>query len=101
MHLNPQLPLAYLIFKIQFRESLLEVLPARGLTDGWDAEPPGPASMSVGDRWVKDQRSAALAVPSVLVPGELNYLFNPAHRSFKSIRVGQPEAFVFDSRLIE
>lgn len=101
VHLNPHLPLAYVVFKIRFRESWLETLPPRALTDGWAAEPPGPASMSVGDGWGREKRSVVLAVPSVIVPGELNYLFNPAHPSFKSLRLGPPEPFVFDARLVE
>lgn len=100
LHLNPHLSLSYVVFKIRFREPWLETLPSRALADGWDVEPPGPASMSVGDNWVREKRSVVLAVPSVIVPGELNYLFNPAHPSFKSLRIGQPEPFEFDARLI-
>jgi RES domain-containing protein len=41
-----------------------------------------------------------LALPSVIIPGELNYLLNPAHPDFKRITVGKPEKFNFDPRLI-
>ena len=101
VHLNPRLPLSYVVFKIRFRELWLETLPPRALADGWEAEPPGPASMSVGDGWVAEKRSVVLAVPSVIVPGELNYLFNPVHPGFKSLRIGPPDPFVFDARLVE
>jgi RES domain-containing protein len=40
-----------------------------------------------------------LAVPSAVIPQELNYLLNPLHSRFKRIRVGAPEAFRFDARL--
>lgn len=42
-----------------------------------------------------------LAVPSVIIPGELNYLLNPAHPEFAEIRMGAPEPFAFDPRLVE
>jgi RES domain-containing protein len=40
-----------------------------------------------------------LAVPSAVIPQELNYLLNPLHSDFKRIRVGHSEAFRFDPRL--
>ncbi|MBI2497892.1 MAG: RES domain-containing protein, partial [Opitutae bacterium] len=41
----------------------------------------------------------ALRVPSVVVPGEFNYLLNPAHPDFKRVKIGKPEPFSFDPRL--
>jgi RES domain-containing protein len=43
-------------------------------------------------------RSAILAVPSVIIPGEANYLLNRAHANFRKIAVGQPADFAFDPR---
>lgn len=46
-----------------------------------------------GDLWITSQRSFALAVPSVGVPRQLNYLLNPAHpafaHSFRKIEVAE------------
>jgi RES domain-containing protein len=38
-------------------------------------------------------------VPSAVVPLEVNYLLNPAHRDFRRIRVATPQPFAFDPRL--
>jgi len=35
-----------------------------------------------------------------LVPSEPNYLLNPQHPDFSSIRVSKPEPFEFDLRLL-
>lgn len=43
--------------------------------------------------------SVVLAVPSVLVPTETNYLINPNHPDFPKISIGNPEDFQFDPRL--
>ncbi len=42
----------------------------------------------------------SLAVPSVIILEELNFLLHPAHPDFKKIRVGQPQPFAFDPRLV-
>ena len=44
-------------------------------------------------------RPRVLAVPSAIIPHELNYLLNPLHPHFKRIRIGRPEPFSFDPRL--
>jgi RES domain-containing protein len=98
VHINPLLPVKYVIYEVEIDGALVENVSAGKLPTGWDAEPPGPASMEIGNRWTKDGRSAVLAVPSAIT-GETNYLLNPAHTDFKKIKVGKPEPFTFDSRL--
>jgi RES domain-containing protein len=41
----------------------------------------------------------ALAVPSVIIPGEWNHLLNPAHPDFGALLKTAPSAFVYDDRL--
>ena len=100
VHLNPLVPFKYVVFRLQFDEALIEKVPLNRLTADWRVEPPPPSTKAVGDDWVRDKRSAVLALPSVIIPGELNYLLNPAHPAFKRITIGKPEKFAFDSRLL-
>ena len=100
VHINPLLPVKYVIYQAGFDDRLIESISAAKLPAGWSAEPPGPASMDIGDRWAKTSRSVVLAVPSILT-GETNYLLNPAHPDFKKIKIGKPEPFVFDPRLLK
>ena len=65
----------------------------------WRATPYGEATQDFGATWVREQRSAVLRVPSVVVLGEFKYLLNPAHPDFSRVRLGQPEPFSFDPRL--
>lgn len=59
-----------------------------------DAQPP-----VIGNYWFDRKLSLALRVPSVVVPGEWNYLLNPAHPEFDRIVTARPIVFEFDSRL--
>ena len=54
----------------------------------------------VGDAWVRGARSAVLALPSVIIPEELNYLLNPTHPDFKNNFSGKPERFEIDPGLL-
>ena len=98
VHLNPAMRFKYLIFPIEFDERLVEKLPPASLPAGWRDEPPPPATKRLGDAWVKQARSAVLELPSVIIPGESNFLLNTTHPDFKTITLGKAEAFSFDSR---
>jgi RES domain-containing protein len=65
----------------------------------WRAYPPPQALADLGSRWAAACASAVLAVPSAIIPQELNYLLNPLHPHFKRIHIGRPEPFSFDPRL--
>lgn len=71
----------------------------RGLPGDWRSTP-GPARLEeLGAEWVRSGKTAVLSVPSVMVPEERNYLFNPAHPAFARVKRGRPKAFSLDPRL--
>jgi RES domain-containing protein len=100
VHLNPPVLFKYVAIRIKFEDALMEIVPPKALSPDWWVEPPPPSSKAVGDAWVEKARSAVLALPSVIIPGEPNYLLNPAHPEFKKISIGKPERFAFDPRLL-
>ena len=63
---------------------------------------PSSSNRSAGNRrpWVKERRSAVLALPSTVSPADTNFLLNPLHPDFKRIRIASPIDFEFDSRLV-
>lgn len=69
------------------------------LPSDWRGYPGPDALRDLGSRWAEQLKSAVLAVPSVIIPHEPNYLLNPRHHDFKKIRVGRPQPFSFDPRL--
>lgn len=87
----------WVLVPVEVPESLIE-RPTR-VPDSWREMPYTTATQAFGAAWVQAQRSVALRVPSVVVPGEFNYLLNPAHPQFSKIKIGRPEPFTFDPRL--
>lgn len=100
VHLNPPVVLKYVAIGIQFDEALLETMEAKNLPPDWTQEPPSRATQIIGDRWVKEARSAILELPSIIIPSESNFLLNPAHIDFSRITAARPERFSFDPRLL-
>ena len=100
VHLNPPVLFKYAAIRITFDDALVEIVRPKALPPDWRSEPPPPSSKRLGDAWVREARSAVLALPSVIIPGERNFLLNPAHPDFKKIAIGKPQRFAFDPRLL-
>jgi RES domain-containing protein len=57
-------------------------------------------SQRFGSQWVREARTAVLAVPSIVVQRmEMNFVLNPAHPGFRGISHGPAQAFTFPARL--
>lgn len=100
VHLNPPIAFDYRIIHVEFDTKLVERITSR-LPSNWRQSPPPRSTQKLGDAWVRAGKSAVLAVPSIIIPDETNYLLNPAHGDFSKIRIGKPVAFAFDARLVE
>lgn len=99
VHLPAEVLGAYSAVPVEIDDALVTALPPARLPAEWKDSPPGPSTQAIGDAWVAGGESVALRVPSVVVPGEFNFLLNPAHRDFGRLRIGAPTAFPFDPRL--
>lgn len=71
-----------------------------GLPENWGDSPIAPAVQAIGDAWARSLKSLVLRVPSAIVRGEFNYLINVEHKDLKNVKLGTPETFIFDNRLV-
>ena len=100
VHVRPiTIPDKFRAFRVAWNERMMISLKPSQLQKGWNAQPPGPASKNIGDNWIRDGRSAVLALPSVLVPLERTFLLNPQHSDFRKIKITDSGDFVLDPRL--
>jgi RES domain-containing protein len=91
---------AYVLIACTFNDSLVAHVEDSRLPSNWRSYPAPPELQSLGDEWVRLGTSAVFQVPSAVIPSESNYLLNPRHTDFSSIRVSAPEVFDFDLRLL-
>ncbi|MCC5900949.1 MAG: RES domain-containing protein [Halomonas sp.] len=75
----------YALLELQLPSQLVLQLPSEQWPKDWREEPAPASTAELGDIWLASQSSVALAVPSVVVPREHNYLLNPAHPDFKQV----------------
>jgi RES domain-containing protein len=97
---RPQLLPEYTLISCHFHEALVEEVDQSRLPADWYDSPPPPELQQIGTAWARARSSAILAVPSAIVPSELNYLLNPEHPDFRSVEIGLPRPFRLDFRLL-
>ena len=72
----------------------------KDLPTGWD-HGDLQVARAFGNAWVRERRSAALVVPSVVARREGNLILNPQHADFATITVSTPEPVLWDARLFD
>jgi RES domain-containing protein len=80
--------------KASFEVLVLDDLPAN-----WRKYPPPIALQEIGSKWLREQRSLLLIVPSAVNPEEKNILVNPLHPEATSIVDVAAKPFHFDPRM--
>lgn len=92
---------SYSLCAVEFDDRLVETLDRSKLPENWSTYPAPSELRHIGDAWVQDLSSAVLEVPSAVVELESNYLINPVHKDFGAMRLGYPQPFRFDRRLLK
>ena len=103
IHMDPDDPpkdLVVVTAEVPESVSRTSIVPKR-LPENWRQSPSPPELAEIGDRFVRDRRAALLIVPSALAPAESNWLINPNHPEFSTIRLRSVEAFEYDLRFFK
>ncbi|MEL6534020.1 MAG: RES family NAD+ phosphorylase [Bacteroidota bacterium] len=94
------LPDDYYMLEIELPDNaILKSVSEKELPLGWDSLPHQPQSQRIGDSFVQEGEALGLRVPSVVIPGDFNYMLNPYHPEFSQVKIVGAKPFPFDSRL--
>jgi RES domain-containing protein len=69
------------------------------LPGGWASPFPSEEAQAWGTRWCDAAAALAIAVPSVIVPEERNFLINVRHPAMAGVALERVRPFIFDTRL--
>ncbi len=90
---------SYISIPIDFDPDLSKSIRLEDLPDNWQADPIPQSTKEVGDRWIQNQESVVLKVPSAIISVEYNFLINPMHPDFNKVTVHLPQKITFDDGL--
>jgi RES domain-containing protein len=89
----------YVCIVASIPKKIIQEIDLKRLPGNWRDDLPPAEVRAQGDRWLKEQNSAALKVPSAVIPVEFNYVLNPRHKDFGKIEIAEPLSLAFDKRL--
>ena len=89
----------YRLISVSIDKAMVQVVDPASLPQNWRRRPAPAWLRSIGDRWVASDESAVLQIPSVVVPGERNFLVNILHPDFRRLTIDRPVPFRLDPRL--
>lgn len=92
--------ISFVSFRIDIPGSVkIRHLELPQLPRNWRTVPAPASTREIGLTWTLKKESAVLRVPSTIIPSEYDYLLDPLHPDFKSLKISKPVSFSFDPRL--
>ncbi|HEY2583963.1 MAG TPA: RES domain-containing protein [Mucilaginibacter sp.] len=96
------IPINYYMIAIEIPDGLsISKINIANLPGNWNRNPIVKATQYIGDDFLKSNAHLILQVPSATVPGDYNYIINPAHPDFTRLKIVESQPFEFDSRLFK
>lgn len=94
------IPRDYELVEIIFPDSCrIMDIKVSDLPSDWKSIPHSHSTQEIGDKFIDGRKFLVFKVPSVVVPGDFNFLINPNHRNFNEVEITSTNTFEFDVRL--
>lgn len=94
------IPTDYELVEISIPDGvMLKEIEIKDLPDDWKSIPHAHSTQEIGNQFILDNEFLIFKVPSVIVPGDFNFLINPAHQKFTEVEITSIDPFEFDARL--
>ena len=90
-------PPGYQLITIELPETDITTIKVSQLKPGWKQHIE--YTQWIGEEFLKENKSLIMQVSSAIVERENNFLINPLHKDFKSVKITGIEALELDKRL--
>ncbi len=101
VHLPPAIfPSNFCLSEFDIPDNSILTADNASLPYDWQDISPPIALKRLGDAFLKQNKYLLMKVPSVVVPQEFNYLFNPLHADAGKVKLIEKKPFSFDARLV-
>lgn len=80
-------------------DHLCRFFSQKELPADWNTISPTSSTKQFGSALLADENCVCFAVPSSIIPAEMNFVLNPSASAFKQLKIVAVERFIFDSRI--
>ena len=95
------MPINYYMISIEVPVGGITRIEIPDLPNDWNRNPFARSTQYIGVDFLKANKNLILQMPSATVTGDFNYIINPKHPDFKSLKIIKNEPFEFDLRLFK
>ena len=96
------IPLDYCLCTIELPDNLaVKEISNTEMPADWKSLPHSESTQIIGNQFIRDRKDLVFKAPSAAVPGEYNYLINPLHPNFHTVKIISTEPFLFDEHLFK
>jgi RES domain-containing protein len=93
------IPKDFSLITLEIPDHLIDTVAVSQLPNDWKSYPYSKNTQKLGNLFVKNFHNVALKVPSAVVNGEFNFVFNVKHPLFNQVTIVNQEPFEFDNRM--
>lgn len=99
VHIPPMMTPELSILTIVIPDNSITELTTTQLPPNWYQYPAPTILSEIGQRWVDENKTVALKVPSSIIHSASNFILNCRHKNYKKVKIIEQKEFYFDSRL--
>lgn len=92
-------PDTYTLLSAEIPAESIALIELKKLKKGWQDHIE--YTRSIGEDFIKMNKTLVLKIPSAIVPQEHNLLLNPLHKDFKKVKIVNIELLELDKRLLQ
>lgn len=89
----------FVAIPVVFEDTCIKAIPERKLPENWSCLPISDQTQNIGRAWLKERQSLVLKIPSSVVYNDHNYVINPLHPDFSTLRIGNSQLLQIDPRV--
>ena len=93
------IPRALSITIIEVPDQSIKILKEADLPGDWKHSPAPSSTKNFGSNLLLAAAEPVIRIPSIVIPGEYNYLLNPLHLESKKFKIIDVNDFVYDVRI--
>lgn len=102
VHLPLQImPQQMCIAELELPNNEFDTITLNDLPSDWYSYPASDTLIEIGEKWLHENKTLYLKVPSAVVKNEWNIIINPQHKHFHKVKIISVEDYTFDSRLVK
>lgn len=99
VHTPPMLIPELDILTIEIPDNAFTEIKVSELPKNWKVYPAPAILAEISDKWIKENKTLALKVPSCIIHSANNYILNCSHPDYHKVKIIEQKDFHFDARL--